>query len=43
MGAFFWALFGAVVGTMITLNYDEISDWLCERFPQIFDEDDDEE
>lgn len=44
MGAFFWALLGAVVGCMVTLNYDEISDWLCARFPQIFyDEEDDED
>ena len=43
MGAFFCALFGAVVGCMVTLNYDEISDWLYERFPQIFDDEDEDD
>ena len=44
MGAFFGGFLGAVAGTIIVLSYDEISDWLCEHFPQIFyDEEDDEE
>lgn len=43
MEAFFGGFIGAVVGTVITLSYEEILDWFCEHFPQIFDDEEDDE